>query len=78
MSTEGPSGPSDAPLPSVMAAASALRTGAAAPPSRACGTLWIYVGSCVHNLTGRGAERMAASSTHSTCGTAPSSCDCSK
>ena len=36
MSTLGPSGPSDAPLPSVMAAASALSTGAAAWRSCAC------------------------------------------
>ena len=43
MSTEGPSGPREAPLPSVMAAASALRTGDAARCSRACATASPYV-----------------------------------
>lgn len=39
MSTEGPSGPREAPLPSVIAAASARSTGAAAALALAC-TLW--------------------------------------
>ena len=44
MSTEGPSGPREAPLPSVMAAANALSTGDAAPRSRACSTQLCFTG----------------------------------
>ncbi len=68
MSTEGPSGPRDAPLPNVMAAASALSTGEAAPthsraytnasPSVSCGwrtTMDVAGPACIWcNKTGRG------------------------